>query len=296
MIISLRQIRYFLVVAEELHFRRASARLLVAQPALTRAIKNLEISLDVTLFNRTNRTVELTTAGEILRDGCSGLIASLEHTITQTKQAHLGRRGTLRISFTDNAITGALPKILKSFQNKAPDIEINPFNGSTTEQLRRLELNEIDVGFVTGPINIPGIEVAKIQSERFFCITYAEHSLANRNSIRLKELSEEDFVLGLSIEWGHFHAHLFSMCRRVGFEPKVVQNAYNTAGIMGLVAGGLGLTILTENATVGMPNGLVAIEIEDIEDELQTFAVWRSGDQSGPTALFLNHLGELEGR
>lgn len=286
MAFGLRHIRYFVTVAEHLHFRRAADHLGIAQPALSRAIRNLEEDLGVTLFERGNRSVQITKAGRVFQESCRGILTSLDHAIDQTRRAHRGQLGSLRIGYTDNAIAGKLPSLLKAFQETEPGIVLNPFHGPTVEQLRRLDLNEIDVGFVTGPVKKPGYEAVPIQSEPFVCITYASHALARRDSIRLVELADEDFVHGSSNEWQHFHAYLFSLCRRVGFEPRIVQQAFNTAGILGLVASGMGLTVLTKNSAIAMPPGLVVVPIDDITEELQTVAIWKKSVQPGPMRRF----------
>lgn len=290
MTFSLRHIQYFVTVAEQLHFRRAADQLGVAQPALSRAIRNLEQDLGVTLFERGNRSVTITKAGQVFEESCRGILNALEHAVDQTRRAHHGELGSLRIGYTDNAIAGKLPSLLKAFQDHQPGIVLNPFHGPTVEQLRRLELNEIDVGFVTGPVKKAGYEAVPIQSEAFVCITYSSHGLAHRRSVRLVELADEDFVHGSSNEWQHFHAYLFSLCRRVGFEPRIVQQAFNTAGILGLVASGMGLTVLTKNSAIAMPPGLVVLPIEDVAEELQTVAIWKKEVQPGPMSRFADFV------
>lgn len=290
MALDLRHIRYFVAVADQLHFRRAADHLGIAQPALSRAIRNLEQYLDVILFERSNRSVRLTNAGQVLLKNCRNILISLDHAVDQTRRADRGQVGGLRIGYTDNAIAGKLPAILKGFQENEPGVTLHPFHGPTVEQLRRLEMNEIDIGFVTGPISRPGYEVLPIQSEPFVCIIYANHSLAQKKSIRLFELANENFVHGSSNEWQHFHAYLFSLCRRAGFEPRIVQQAFNTAGILGLVASGMGITVLTKNSSQAMPPGLVVLPIEDIGDELQTVATWKKSDETGPIQIFENYM------
>ena len=287
---GLRHIRYFAMVAEELNFRRAASRLGIAQPAVSRAIRDLEEDLGVALLIRNNRYVQITNAGQRFLEGSLAIMQSIDRTIDQTQRAHLGQVGSLRIGYTDNAIAGTLPGLLKTFRNGQPDIVLSPFHGPTVEQLRRLEQNEIDVGFVTGPIGLSGYEQVPIEEERFVCVTYSGHPFARRCSIRLAELADEHFVHGSSNEWKHFHAYLFPLCRREGFIPRIVQEAFNTAGILGLVASEMGVTVLTENATLAMPPGLRVIPISDINEELKTVAIWKSDAIAGPKNVFAEFL------
>ncbi|WP_294606603.1 LysR family transcriptional regulator [Roseovarius sp.] len=289
---GLRHIRYFMAVADELHFRRAAERLGIAQPALSRAIRNLEDQLGVELFDRSNRRIAITQAGKTFLDGCRGVINAVEHTVENTRRVHQGQIGTLRIGYTDMAIAGLLPRRLKDFQEQQPGLVLQPHHDVTTTQLHKLEDGELDVGFVTGPISRIGYDQCLIQSERFVCVLYDHHPLAKRKSIRLEELAHEVFVHGTSKDWEHFHAYLIPLCRRSGFVPRVVQEAFNTAGILGLVACGMGVTILTESVRGSAGAGLVVLPLEDIAEQLQTVAIWkaRSGDRA--TGLFIDFLRE----
>ena len=289
---GLRHIRYFIAVAEELHFRRAAERLGIAQPALSRAIRYLEKELGVELFDRTNRSVAITAAGQTFFDGCLTIVNSVEHVVENTRRVNQGQIGALRIGYTDAAISGVLPGQLKAFQDQQPGIVLQPHHDVTTAQLEKLDQGVLDFGFVTGPINRSGYEQWPIQSESFVCVVYASHPLAARSAIRLEEISGEDFVHGSSKDWLQFYSYLFPLCRRSGFEPRIVQEAYNTAGILGLVASGMGVTVLTDSVRNSIIPGLKLLEFEDITERLQTMAVWRSDVMTGSKRLFVDFLRE----
>ncbi len=162
---GLRHIRYFIAVAEELHFRRAAERLGVAQPALSRAIQHLEQELEVLLFDRSNRNVQITSAGRRFLDGCRGIMNAVGSTVEDVRQVHRGQMGNLRIGYTDMAISGVLPSLLKSFQAQQPGIVLQPHHHVTATQVKKLDEGELDIGCVTGPISRPGYEQLQIQSE-----------------------------------------------------------------------------------------------------------------------------------
>lgn len=289
----MRHIRFFLAVAEDLSFRRAAERLGVAQPAISRAIKSLEGDLGVRLFDRDNRNVRMTNAGKVFREGSIGVLSAIERTIEKTRQANEGQVGALRIGYTDNAITGIVPSLLKAFQDRWPDIALQPMHDYTSGQLSRLEKGELDIGFVTGPITQSGYGQVPVQSEKFVCVVYSDHRLAGQTSIRVPDLAEEGFVHGPPTEWAHFYAYLIPLCQRFGFIPKIVQEAFNTDGILGLVASGMGITILGENSTVAARPGLSVIPLEDVSVELQTIAIWKSDDQSNTKRMFVEFLSEI---
>lgn len=288
--IGLRHIRYFIAVAEELHFRRAADRLSVAQPALSRAIQHLEQELQVLLFDRSNRSVRITDAGQTFLEGCRSIMNAVEHTIEDARQVHRGQIGSLRIGYTDMAIAGVLPTLLKSFQAQQPGIVLQPNHHVTATQLKKLDEGELDIGCVTGPISRSGYEQQLIQSERLVCVVYENHRLAHRGSIHLEELAHEDFVHGPSKDWEHFYSYLIPLCRRSGFVPHIVQEAYNSAGILGLVACGMGVTVLTESVRGSLTNDLVPLELEGITEQLQTVALWRTDSIVGSKSLFVDFL------
>lgn len=287
---GLRHIRCFVAVAEELHFRRAAEKLGVAQPALSRSIRYLEKELDVTLFLRSNRNVKITQAGATFLKGCRNILNRVERAVDDARLADQGQIGSIRIGYTDNAITGALPSIIKNFQAQQPGIVVRIHHDVTTTQFVKLAEEEMDIGFVTGPIGRSGFEQCLIQSERFVCVVYENHKLANRRSIHLEELANEDFVHGLSNDWEHFYSHLIPLCHKAGFVPKIVQAAHNTASILGLVSCGMGITILTENVRNSIGPGLTIIPIEDISERLQTVAIWKAEVMDGSIELFVDYL------
>ena len=290
MSIDLRHLRCFVAVADELHFRRAAERIGIAQPALSRTIFNLEKELGVTLFERTNRNVQITTAGKTFLDGCHRVLNRMDRTIENTRRVHEGKIGSLRIGYTDNAISGCVPDLLKRFQDLQPDIDLQLRHCVTAAQLRHLEEGELDIGFVTGAINRSNFETCLVQSEEFVCVVYQGHPLANRNSIRLKELANEDLIHGTSADWEYFFSYLIPLCRNSGFEPKIVQEGLNTAAILGLVACGMGITILTDCVRGFAGSDLVAIPLEDTTDRLETVAIWKADTTDGAKDRFVEFL------
>lgn len=295
MSIDLRHLRCFVAVAEELHFRRAAERLGIAQPALSRTIFNLEKELGVTLLERTNRIVDITTTGKTFLEGCYRVLNRMERTIENTKRVHEGKIGSLRIGYTENAISGCVPEILKSFQDLQPDIDLQLHHSVTAVQLKNLEDKELDIGFVTGAINRKNFETRLVQSETFVCVVYKGHALAHRKNVRLSELAEEDIIHGTSTEWEYFFSYLIPLCRKSGFEPKIVQEGLNTAAILGLVSCGMGITILTDCVRNLVGANLVVIPLEQTSERLETVAIWKTDTTDGAKERFLKFL-ELRGK
>lgn len=292
--VDLRHLRCFIAVAEELHFRRAAEKIGIAQPALSRTIFNLEKELGVTLFERTNRIINITTAGKTFLKGCHSVLNNMEHTIEDTRRVHQGKIGSLRIGYTDNAISGRLPHLLKQFKVFQPDIDLQLRHTVTSVQLRGLADGTLDFGFVTGAIDRAGFDFHTVQSERFVCVVYDGHTLCNRSSIGLAELAQEDMVHGTSAEWEHFFSYLVPLCRDAGFEPKIVQEGLNTAAILGLVACGMGITILTDCVKGLVGKGLVVIPLDAVADELKTVVIWKHGPLNGAKKRFVEYAHTLD--
>jgi DNA-binding transcriptional LysR family regulator len=292
--IGLRHMRYFLALADALNFRRASEHLHISQPALTRTIQHLEAELQVMLFERSQNFVRLTDAGRAFQDGGRRVINGMEATIDLTRRVSVGEAGALRVGYTDFAIAGALPELLKQFHQKHPGITVRPHHGVTATQLKELDNDRLDIGFVTGPVRQPGFQSQVVQTDRPICIVPEGHHLATRKSVALGDLAEEDFVHGPAEAWAHFYDYLFPLCRRAGFQPRIVQEAFNSVGILGLVSCGMGITILTESIYNFGTGGLVPLPITDITEVMVTEAVWASENLRLPTQHFVDFLGQWD--
>lgn len=288
--LDLRHMRCFIVVAEELHFRRAAERLGLAQPALSRTIRDLENDLGVVLFERSNRFVRMTKAGQAFLESSKSILNAVDHAIENTRRVSEGNIGSLRIAYTDLAIAGPLPRIFRTLGSEHPDIAFQFHNDVSIHQVRNLEDDLLDIGFITGPFTANGFEKLEICNEKFACIVYDEHPLAQRESISISELADEDFVHGSQKEWEMFYSHFLPLCHRNGFSPRIVQEGLTSIGIMGLVAAGVGITVLTESVCNSLPIGTKLIPISDGGAPIQTVAIWKIDKMDKTKRRFLNAL------
>jgi DNA-binding transcriptional LysR family regulator len=287
---DLRHFRCFVAVAEELHFHRAAKRLGVAQPALSRTIKNLENSLGARLLERNNRNVELSEAGQLFLRGCRDVLGRTERIVEDARRVHRGDIGTLRIGYTDNAMNGRLPGLLKTFQAEQQDVTLLLTHSVTSEQLDHLVNGSIDIGLATGIASRAGFGSLRVQSERFVCLVYEGHRLASRASIRMSDLAEEPMIQGNKEHWQHFYSYVEPLFRKAGFDAKVVQEGLTTSDIVRLVACGIGIAVLTETVCDGLPAGLRIIPFEDVEARLETIAVWRTDLNNVAKDKFISFL------
>ncbi len=292
---GLRHIRHFTAVAETLHFRNAADALGISQPALSRSIQHLERELGVTLFERDNRNVALTAPGQVFFEGAAAALDKMNETIARVQRVTDGRHGALNIGYTDFAICGRLPGLLAGFRQACPDIALHPMHGVTAKQLSELERGALDIGFVTGPVAAPGLQTIPVQSDPFVAVVPDTHALAQRTEIRLADLADQPFVAGSSSDWQHFQTHLTKLCDAAGFRPRVVQEAFNTDGILGLVACGMGVTILTDKTQTPKRAGLSVLTLSAVSAHLTTEAVFREHTDNRCVQVFADFLAEQIG-
>ena len=289
---EIRHLRYFQAVAEELSFRGAAERLNLAQPALSRAIRQLEDSIGARLLERSNRRVALTEPGRVFLEGCRRTLSDVEKLVEDTRRACHGEIGHLAIGYTDFAISGALPEIMQDFRSRYPDVTVDLLHMVTAVQLEALRRGDIQVGFMTGPVAEPGLGHVTVQDERLVVILPETHPLARLNAIPLARLAGEPFVTGQAAHWSHYLSHVTAVCQTAGFTPRVVQEAYNSEGIFGLVAANMGLTLHVECARNYFRKGLAIRPLRGTDHRVPTVAAWKSVEISPVTRRFIDFVGE----
>ena len=288
---GLRRLRYFQTLAVELNFRRASERLGMTQPALSRAILQLEQEIGAPLFVRTNRQVALTAAGRTFLKGCSRTLDTLETAIDETRRTSRGLSGSLTVGYTDTVIAGRLPDVIEGFSRIAPDVTIRLVQGYTDQQMEMMETGRLDVAIVTSPGPRADLDTLPFQSDRFLALLPASHALAACPRLTLRDFAAQPFVLGDPDRWAVYNRHLWRHCARAGFEPSMVQTAPESRAIIGLVSCGLGVSIMPESLVATIDARVVARPISGLDDRLESFACWRAVQ---PSAVLLNFRDFLQ--
>jgi len=241
--VELRQLRYFVAVAEELHFRRAAARLHISQPPLSQQISQLEDELGCRLLNRTRRRVELTPAGETFLRDARAMLGELEAAVATARRVDAGQAGLLRVSFVGSALLSIVPGIIQRFRRGRPEVEIELRERSTLEQLRALNVSVMDVGLVRPPIEPDdALHTEVVMRERTVAAIPAGHPLARLARVPLKRLAAEPLVLFPREQAPGFHDLLTGRLAATGTSPHVVQYAPEMLTIIGLVAAGIGVS------------------------------------------------------
>ncbi len=233
---ELRHLQYFIVVAEELHFGRATARLQMTQPPLSQQIQQLEQEMGVMLFERTKRKVELTEAGEMFLKEVKKAFDQIEKAVEVAQSAQRGEVGSLSIGFVGVAIYDILPSIVREYRKKFPRVSVALHELSTPEQVHALHENRIDVGFLRPPISTQLLELEPIQKLPCTLCLPKAHPLAEKEEIHIEDLRDESFVFITRPVWPALYDTILSLCRGVGFSPRIVQEATEYQTVMGLVA------------------------------------------------------------
>lgn len=280
-----RQLRYFVAVAEELSFSQAARRLHVSQPPLSLQIKALEDELGSPLLTRTSRKVELTHAGALFLDQARRALAHLERAGEVVRQSALGETGEIRVAFTASVpMFDAFPRIVHAFRTAFPGVGVDLSHQSTGQQLRALAAKTVDVGFLRPSILFvapPNIATLPLWSDRLMVALPQAHPLARRDApLAMAELADESFILfprGLGC--GLFD-HVGVLASRAGFAPRLAQEAREGATIVGLVAAGMGISILPDTyMKTGIP-GVAYRELDTPDAQSQVLLAYRSEDRS----------------
>lgn len=245
---ELRQLRYFVAVAEERHFGRAAKRLRLSQPPLSAQIKGLEEELGVKLFQRSTRQVALTDAGRTFLERAEGILEAVEEAKEAAKGADEGVRGRLEIGFISSATLGLLPPAIRLFRERFGGVEIELRELTSAQQIDALYAGEIRVGLVRLPLRAPGLRFEPLQEESFVVALPSGHPLEALESVPLEAMVDQPLIFFTRQLMPSLHAQIVELFQRVGAFPNVVQHAVHLQTIVGLVASDVGLAILPEPA------------------------------------------------
>jgi DNA-binding transcriptional LysR family regulator len=294
---ELRQLRYFVAVAEELSFTRAAALLHVAQSAVSAQIRLLEDAVGVVLLERNSRRVELTSAGRIFFQGAKKILGELEEISRQARRIGRAETGQLAIGFIGAQSHEWMPQVLKRFRGNYPDVEVTLTEMVPTAQLEALSTHRLDVG-VIGAIDgkpPPGLQVECIAEEQPMVGVPNDHSLATRPFVRLQQLKEEGFILTSRENAPSYRSWLARLCQRAGFTPKVVQEVDRARTAVQYVAAGFGISIFGQHITRQPAPGVKFIPLRPSGQKIRYGVAWRKDRFEPLVQRFIEHTKEQLG-
>ncbi|MGH7710510.1 MAG: LysR substrate-binding domain-containing protein [Gemmatimonadaceae bacterium] len=290
---ELRHLRYFVAVAEELHFGRAAERLHIAQPPLSRQVRDLERELGTQLFDRVARGVVLTAAGRAFLPQARLTLAQAERAQRTAQRAALGEIGRLRVGFVEAATySGILPHVLGFFRMHLPLIGLSLFEMDSAQQEEALRETRIDLGIIQSPPADAArwLRVEKVHTDALVAAVPESHRLAVRAKLVLGDLAADPFVLFPRTADPALYDEIVASCRSAGFSPPVVQEAAGWLTLAGLVGAGVGVAFVPRSLSNITRPGVVYRPVRDLSVETKLFAAWKKGERSPVRDRFVTAL------
>ncbi|HYN11034.1 MAG TPA: LysR family transcriptional regulator [Burkholderiales bacterium] len=272
-----RQLRYFVALAERLHFGRAAAALHISQPPLSRAIRGLEEQLGARLLTRSRRKVELTPEGARFYDEAKRLLDQLERAAREVGAMAAGESGRLRLGFVSLADYGVLPGLLKAFKAARPGVSLALREMLSPEQAAALAAGELDFGLLLPPV-AGELEHLVVQSEKFVAALPARHAAARRRGrVAMRDLAGEAFVMVPREIAPGLYDIVAGLAERAGFSLQLAQEAIQMQTVVSLVSSGLGVAIVPASIANLGRRGVVYRELADAHPRLDLWLAWRRG-------------------
>jgi DNA-binding transcriptional LysR family regulator len=290
---ELRQLRYFVAVAEELHFGHAARRLRIAQPALSRQIQALERELEVMLLLRNRRRVQVTPAGQVFLERSRLLLSRAEDAIVAAQRVSEGTSGSLKLGFVGSATYDAIPSILRSFHQIAPQVELTLSEMTVHAQLEALAEKRIDLGFLRLPARTEGLVFRAVSREALLIALPSSHSLAQLPVLRLSSLAGEPFILYPDHPRPSWAEFIVGLCQQAGFRPTVAQRTVEIQTTLSLVAAGMGVSVVPACVSNIPRKDVVYRRLSGVRARTQLLAAYRAEDTSPVLRGFLKLMWQM---
>ena len=278
--IELRHFKYFLAVAEELHFRKASEKLFISQPGLSRQIKQMEDLLGTPLFIRNKRKVSLTDAGEYLKNEVEFILNHLEITKKQVKLIAEGNSGELRIGFLGSAMQQVIPDLLLKLKDSRAGIKTSLEELSNNAQVSAILKDKLDLGFVRLSRTPPGIAIKSVYEDTFSLVLPQKHKIGASQFVGLHQFSKESFILFTQEYSPLYFDTVMSICEDAGFSPRVSHKSVHAHTIFKLVENNLGIAIVPTALQYGFKMKMKFIELKKIPQRATLSVIWKSDNRN----------------
>lgn len=277
--IELRHLRYFIAVAEELHFGRAAQRLHISQPPLSQQIMQLEAETGAQLFNRTNRSVQLTPAGQQLLQDARAILLQVDQATQRAARLHRGEEGELRIGFTSSAaFIGVMSDALYRFRQRWPEVHVQMQEINTRQQLAPLHEGKLDLGVMRNTPLPADLHHQLLLREPLCAVVHKAHPLAAAGQISLQALASEPFVFFDPQVGTALYSEILDLLQRYQIRPYITQEVGEAMTILGLVATGLGVSILPLSFSHARLANVVWLPLKEPDALSEMWLVW-SGER-----------------
>ena len=278
--IELRHLRYFVAVAEELHFGRAAQRLHLAQPPLSQQIRKLEDILGHALFIRTSRAVRLTAAGEVFLERARRTLRNVQEDLDEARSIGRGEVGSLRVGFIGSAMLTPMPAMLGRYRREFPQVQLQLHESYTSRVLQLLADETLDAGILRDGGPTPGFVIEPLFSEPFVAVLPLQHPLAQakNRSISAEQFRDEPFVFFSPTAGSHAYERGIAPCVEQGYRPRVVQEAPQWLTVLRLVGAGLGVTIAPACVRQIISDNVVCLNLRDTQARSEIELAYRAGE------------------
>lgn len=291
---DLRQIRYFQAVAEELSYSRAARRLHIAQPALSRAVKEIEGELGVNLLDRNRSSVRLTPAGRVLLHEAAGLFDRWEESLRRVRRTAAGEEGELRLGYIGPPTQPFLGRLLAEYRQRYPRVSIHLEERTPERVWEMVAKGRLSIG-ITRPVPMAeslGLRTIKLREERLGIVVPAAHALAKRKSIAWRALDREPLIVLARREGVGLHDAVLAGCRAAGFAPKLAHTPSLIGTVLSYVEAGAGVGIVTDSVvTPGHP--LRFVPLAPVVT-VPLVLVWQEDEDAPPVQRFRELLVEWQ--
>lgn len=286
--IGLRHYKYFLAVAEELHFKKAADKLFISQPGLSKQIKEMEEALGFKLFERNNRNVVLTAAGKYLKEEITLLLNDNERILRHAQHIATGNEGEIHLGYVGSAMQTIIPKLLIRFRKKYPSIHFSLQEMDNNRQINDLLGNKIDIGFVRLNEVPKALSLRPVFDETFSLVLPKNHALNSRNFTSLNQLKEEQFIFFEKAYSPSYHEKVMSMFEDCGFSPTVSHTSVHATTIYRLVENSFGVAIVPSSLKLGYNMDIKFIELKNVPQRAVLSLAWNKENRNPMLGHFLD--------
>lgn len=295
---ELRHLRYFVSVAEALHFGRAAEKLFIAQPALSQQIQQMERELGVQLLARSSRRVALTAAGAVFLTEARAILARVASAMEAARRADQGELGRLGVGFVASATYAVLPDVLRRFRELYPDVELLLYELTAAEQAVALRDGTINVGFARPFLEDSALVVEPVARESFVAALPEGHPLTEGDDVSLGDLATEPFILFPSSPKPSYADTVYALCEGAGFTPQVAQEVREMQTAISLIGAGIGISLVPASVQNLRRRGVVYRPLREPTPPTELILAYRRDDSSPVLQVFLqtvrNNTAESE--
>ncbi|GAA3958052.1 LysR substrate-binding domain-containing protein [Pedobacter ginsengiterrae] len=278
--LELRHLKYFQVLAEELRFRKAADKLFISQPGLSRQIKQMEELLNVELFDRTKKKVELTRAGIYLKQEVDLLFSHVENIKKELTNIEAGNQGELRIGFLGSAAQKIIPELIFKLNKTLPGVRTNLDEMPNKLQIELLDKDMIDLGFVRIHQFKTGISKHLIHQDTFSLVLPKHHPMNKASFEAVKKIANEPFIFFSSDDSPFYYDLIMGICEDHGFQPKTFHKSVNALTIYKLVEEGLGIAIVPTALQYGYKENVKFVELTHIPQRTELYMIWKDSNRN----------------